>query len=412
VRSVPHAEYVLKAEIPSNTPAFVTKGFGSGQPDIWISFDIGMDSSALAILDGAVTYVLACTDDAGPNEMFSCNTTTDMALDLEVGWQSVELHVTSTTVTGYLNGDQFGSHAVTGTGGGAKTLKLGFSRIVSSYYGSDRIAYYRAVKVGTERGGADLFSDDFSSGSFSQWDTNSGGVSIVPDPFFTSSMFGQPTPPTPKALSFTATDNGGGAVGDNAGLRLDSAESEVWVEFDLAMPLENTLFWDPNGSANFCTVCDDNVLLGGGSTLGAIGVVPDGSFAWNAFGGSSSDEATPGAGIFYDQWITCQLHVVKTGTTTVEFYADDTLYCTFTDAETSDVKDIILGQKSAPDDDGTKVIYMKNLKVGTTQHGFDLLSITEATLNAHAVGDAAAFLLAHGITGCTGFPQIVDDPYV
>jgi hypothetical protein len=216
----------------------------------------------------------------------------------------------------------------------------------------------------------------------------------------------------PKALQFGATDNGGGEVGDHVALRLGSAQSEVWVTFDLFVPFENLTFWDPNGSANFCTLYDDNMTVAGGSILGAIGQAtetgPQG--AWYAFGGSSNDEATPGAGIFYDTWITCELHLVKTGTTTVEFYANGSLQCTFTDAEASDVKDIVLGQRNAPDTDATKLVYMRGLAVGTTQGGTDLISTTKAELNAQPVGDAASFMIGEGWTTLVGFPAIVDDP--
>lgn len=43
--------------------------------------------------------------------------------------------------------------------------------------------YFRHPRIGTTRGGSDVFADDFSSGDLSAWDLTVGDVSVVDDPY-------------------------------------------------------------------------------------------------------------------------------------------------------------------------------------------------------------------------------------
>ncbi len=48
---------------------------------------------------------------------------------------------------------------------------------------ADDIVYHRNIKVGTLRGGYDVFTDDFGSNDLSNWDTVVGNCTVVTNPF-------------------------------------------------------------------------------------------------------------------------------------------------------------------------------------------------------------------------------------
>ncbi len=58
----------------------------------------------------------------------------------------------------------------------------------------DEVVYIQYAKVGTVRGGSNLFSDDFSSGDFSAWSSTTGDVSVV------SSLCGYTPIPPPDVV--------------------------------------------------------------------------------------------------------------------------------------------------------------------------------------------------------------------
>jgi hypothetical protein len=393
LRNAAKAEKVLKAVLPDNTPAFVTKVF-SAQTDLWLTFDLGMDAAAVAALSDAL---FAGTHDSGPNEMFSLGSPSGFTLTmpLAVGWQTVELHVTDTTVTGYVDGVEIGSEAVTGTGGGSVDATLGFIRVVSTHYGADFISYFRRVKMGTTRGASDLFSDDFSSGDLANWSASTGGLSVVKDPFFRNSAFGHPPPPPPIAKVLKANTN------EAVQISLGPVD-EVWIEFGLAISAAALTAWGTDGSGEFCTV--EGATGGpclGGAKLGAItefteaGPTPN----WYLFGGSSNDEQVGPPAPTTDTWQTCELHVLKTGSTLVEFYVEGTLVSSFTDAEATSIEAIGFGQNSNPA--SGDFVYIKDIKIGSTRHGTDLF-VPDLT-----AGDPPA----GGWTCTVGFPVVVDDPF-
>jgi hypothetical protein len=172
---------VMKAVLPDNTPAFLTKAF-TAQTDFWLTFDIGFEASP-TMFDA----VFAAPYDAGPNEMFYIGSPAgaNFELTLAEGWMHIEVQVTSgTSAECFVNGISIGTmNPVNGSHAGATTLKLGFLRVIGSNFGPTYIAYYKNVKVGTTRGGGDVFADDLSGEDFSAWDSHAGGVSKVLDPF-------------------------------------------------------------------------------------------------------------------------------------------------------------------------------------------------------------------------------------
>lgn len=77
------------------------------------------------------------------------------------------------------------------------------------------VYYLDNVKVGTTAGGTDLFQDDFESGTFAAWDSETGSVTIIDDPFAVAAPVGRvliafddtPLEPDPVWTRIDDTDN-------------------------------------------------------------------------------------------------------------------------------------------------------------------------------------------------------------
>lgn len=111
-------------------------------------------------------------------------------------WHLVEFHyVDDGTGDVYVDGVLVSSP---GSLTGEHTLWFG-QTVQNAYPGSPNSnVYVRDVKIGTTRGGTELFQDDFSSGNFSAWTSTTGDVSIIDDPFVV------PGTPTLDSAVFTA----------------------------------------------------------------------------------------------------------------------------------------------------------------------------------------------------------------
>jgi hypothetical protein len=97
-------------------------------------------------------------------------------------WIAVEMHAVGGTpidtkvyVEGSLERDDNPGHSVANWEG--FTVGIRFAAPDSR-----QVIYIRQVKVGTTRGGSEIFEDDFSGGDLSAWSSTSGDVSVVEEP--------------------------------------------------------------------------------------------------------------------------------------------------------------------------------------------------------------------------------------
>lgn len=187
---------VLFADATS-ADAYVTKDWGSDESETWLTFGIAFDSSALTFWNGdSGSGVLADMLDNidGPKCMLNVavigadtwffhgspgsDTISSPAPTAGV-WQDCEMHfLASGTCEFYIAGSLVGSFS----DGGNTTRKVRMGQAGADPNAAS-LVYLRDVKVGTTRGGSELFADDFSGGDLSNWDSTTGACTVVPDPF-------------------------------------------------------------------------------------------------------------------------------------------------------------------------------------------------------------------------------------
>jgi len=102
-------------------------------------------------------------------------------LPVAEAWQDCEVHSKPDFTFDFYVG---GVLVFSGAGIGVPDLAAHF------FFGNFRaynpsVVYYDDVKIGTTRGGADLFSDDFESGDLSAWSNVVGDATVVESPTFT-----------------------------------------------------------------------------------------------------------------------------------------------------------------------------------------------------------------------------------
>lgn len=167
--------------------AYVEKNLGSAHADVWVTIRLYLDAASLALwetIEGSANFIHLETN--GDNVFVSTDpgwaTGWAAPAGAPVGgqWLTVELHHQSGTHSDlYVDGALVTS--ATPPAGTTQTVDVG-------QYGTSgptvpSLAYVDWVKVGTTRGGTDLFADDFESGNLSAWTSSNGDVSVIDDPF-------------------------------------------------------------------------------------------------------------------------------------------------------------------------------------------------------------------------------------
>ncbi len=197
---------VFRAGSLDSSQGFLTSPEFAALSDVWFTLRVAVDATAL-------TYF---TDVANPNYLqlvrpFGAGTAgtlslqsdpltwwgpTDSAIEVTPNeWHLIEYHrVTSSLRNLYVDGV-----LIAGSSPGSTTVgsfNLGITALAS--HDPDAVIYIDDLMVGTAQGIGDIFSEDFEDGTFDAWDTTSGDVSIVDDPF--PSMEGIVWSPTGAAL--------------------------------------------------------------------------------------------------------------------------------------------------------------------------------------------------------------------
>lgn len=190
---------VLKAD-SSAADAWVQTPFTLGGT-FWLTFRFAYDSAALALwMAGNAAGAIAALR-GSPAAIDRANTLLDGGFYNGTGWTSIGISGDTTTTgtipdpdvwhIGELNYeagvimeffvDGVSQHSFAGPAGNANKALFGlYSTIVGD---PAAVIYIDDVKIGTTRGGSDIFSDDFEDGTFNAWDSVTGDCSIVDDPF-------------------------------------------------------------------------------------------------------------------------------------------------------------------------------------------------------------------------------------
>lgn len=184
---------VMKADSTAGD-SYARFDLSGDEPDVWLTFRLAVSSASLAFFDtnssGALVSLKASP--GGNNAQVKLLSNPPAVWDLLPGgggalatspsantWMLIEIHYDSGggTFDFYRDSVLLGTHAANSDVG---RLYVGQFDAVTD---PDSVFYYDDVKLGTTRGGTDLFADDFESGDFSAWTSTTGDVTVVNDPF-------------------------------------------------------------------------------------------------------------------------------------------------------------------------------------------------------------------------------------
>lgn len=359
--------------------AFLEKDLGSPQTEVWLTFDLAFNSTALAYWVAHPYDVFAALWFAsesgiewivntgpiweyfGAGPPFSA-TVSDPA-PIAATWQTLEYHYRRSdgVFELYINGSLADSHVP--DDGPADFYNMRYI-VIGQVYGDgnpdEAGAYYKHIKCGSTRRGTEFFSEDFT-GDLSAW-VVAGACAIVEDPY--PSVLKSDAS---AADAYLEKDLGAGAGG-------------VWVEFQLGYPAETLTDWladisfTPNWIMHGLDTTNHCSFPGTGWMNGYYD--PDNGNAWtwqtNASACGSDDTAV--GSIAAATWVTVELHI-KGANSTVDLYINSTLVAssTVSIADTSTTRKLRLGQEGNTPG-ATNIVYYKNLKIGTSQHGSDLFT--------------------------------------
>jgi hypothetical protein len=202
------ASQVLKAENSAVDSSYVTKEFAADHDEVWITIDVGFFQEALDVWTADPTGVATFSGNFVEIETGSAGSyASSEGLSIDGGGPGPEYALLSGR-----GGAEGTSVLPTPTANVFVTQELHWKRndVAEVYIGgaleisgasldeafgvlligqrgeapldAAAIAYIDNVKVGTVRGGSDLFSDDFEDGTLGAWDATSGDVSVVDNP--------------------------------------------------------------------------------------------------------------------------------------------------------------------------------------------------------------------------------------
>ncbi len=184
--------FVMKAD---GAAGFAYANFNYvGQTEVWITYRLGLTADALALFTdpssgnaanfmflrgwGKNYYVQDPDNDFWAGGASSSGTTPAPV----VGWQLVEIHHHSGVVQEmFVDGTPVWSNAL---GGVTATIGINLGLYINTIPDPPAESlYFDDVKIGTTRGGTDIFEDDFEDGTLDAWTAITGAMSVVADPF-------------------------------------------------------------------------------------------------------------------------------------------------------------------------------------------------------------------------------------
>lgn len=198
--------YAMKSDV-SAADAYAVKDLGAdySSGDLWLSVLIGFDSGAATFWSSGGNWsgVLGVITDSGASNLtFSFDIQNATTIDWGIGegswtsaspaptagvWQLCELFINQTgsnaDVKLYVNSTLAVTQSFSGVPFPLTLRKLYMGQSDGANNDAASICYFKDVKVGTTRGASDIFADDFSTNDLSNWDSTSGTITVVANPF-------------------------------------------------------------------------------------------------------------------------------------------------------------------------------------------------------------------------------------
>ena len=194
---------VFKAD-GSAADAYLQKGFSQDYTEVWVTFDVGFTAAALTAWNASGSGDFTKLQDLGGTHTVagvyeidtvpgfhtwflhggsSSNQSTAAPFPLPSTWQTCEMHIhvaATTTVNFFVSGSLVCAFT-DASAYNVRNIRLGLYGTV--VHTTDTVAYFRNLKVGTTRGGTDVFADPLNDGTFALWDSVNGTCSVVTNPF-------------------------------------------------------------------------------------------------------------------------------------------------------------------------------------------------------------------------------------
>lgn len=201
--SVPPSVGVLKTVVPAfssypNNEAYLRKDFAEVS-SFWVQSEIAFDAASLNtfLTNGGCgsADLITCRDDindtleffvyldSGHYWFLRCGNevTADLPVPVDSVWKLYELHYVQGGVCSFYIDGSLVATVSDSVGGPPAGIQIGQFRACNDPL--DDIVYYRNIKVGTTRGGTQIFADDFSTSDFSLWDSVVNDCTLVSNPF-------------------------------------------------------------------------------------------------------------------------------------------------------------------------------------------------------------------------------------
>ncbi len=192
-------------------------------------------------------------------------------------------------------------------------------------------------------------------------------------------------PPSTKVLKADASST----VDDWVEIDLGSNQSEVWVTLTLRMTAAALAFW----VTETATPQFSSLFQAGHADMSdwVLANIPPGMDWYNGSGTGGSIAAAS------DVWLLLEEHYTNGGAT--QLYVEGTLGPDFTDATNTDIRFVRIGQFNGNDPDVSAIVYIDNVKIGTTRGASNLFAddFEDGTLDAW--------------TTTSGDVSVIDNPF-
>jgi hypothetical protein len=179
---------VLKADTSADN-AWAYIDLGSNQDDLWISVRVAFHEDTFAFWASDSLYLsdflVLYDDEFGQIDQFAVYAfeaawnSTAFPPPMSEAWQTVEVHYAGGTLDFYVDDVLSFTQALSPS----EVRYVLIGQLFGETFDPLGVMFLDDVKVGTTRGGTELFADDFEGGDLSAWTDTYGDLTVTADPF-------------------------------------------------------------------------------------------------------------------------------------------------------------------------------------------------------------------------------------